>query len=151
MTKITLKFTVLAMTATLMYFIDLAPQSSPLPLGVQFISEAHAILGVRRRAARRGVAVGYAAGESNAHAQDSAAAASADAASTAPATAEPAPPTPAPVYGALPEGTIEPALPDGCTTVAADNVQYYHCGENYFRAVFQGNSLVYVTTSPPAS
>lgn len=147
MNKFAIKLAVLCATAFLMYFLDLAPQSSQSTVMVQFVAEAHAVLGVRRRAARRGVAVGYAAGESNAHAEDAAAASSAQA---APAPAAAAPAT-APVYGTLPEGTIEPALPDGCTTQSADNVQYYHCGENYFRAVFQGNSLVYVTAAPPKS
>jgi len=154
MMKFAIKFTVLTSTAILMYFLDLAPQSSHGPSGIYFVAEAHAVLGVRRRAARRGVAVGYAAGESNAHAQDAAAASASTAATTQPAdttAAAPAATTPAPVYGALPEGTIEPALPDGCTTITADNVQYYHCGENYFRAVFQGNNLVYVTATPPTS
>ncbi len=147
MMKFAIKFAVLTTTAFLMYFLDLAPQSPQQLPGVQFVAEAHAVLGVRRRATRRGVAVGYAAGASSAQAAD-AAAASASAASTSQA---PAATGPAPVYGALPMGTIEPALPDGCTTMTADNVEYYHCGENYFRAVFQGNNLVYVTASPPSS
>lgn len=157
MMKFTIKFTVLASTAFLMYFLDLAPQTPQRPAGIYFVAEAHAVLGVRRRAARRGVAVGYAAGESNAHAEDAAAASASAASSTQAAAATtttaaaPAAKSPAPVYGALPEGTIEPALPDGCTTTTADNVQYYHCGENYFRAVFQGNDLVYVTATPPTS
>ena len=157
MKKFAIKLTVLGTTALLMYFLDVAPRSDHRLSGLQLVPEAHAIAGVRRRSARRGVAVGYAAGESTAHAEESAAAASAATATTAAATtaatteAAPATKAPAPVYGALPEGTIEPALPDGCTTMSAENVQYYHCGENYFRAVFQGNELVYVTVNPPAS
>ena len=27
-------------------------------------------------------------------------------------------------------------------------VDYYKCGVNYYRAAFQGNNLVYVTTKP---
>ncbi len=146
MMKIAIKFAVLTTTASLMYFLDLAPQTSGLPAGVQFMSEAHAVAGVRRRSARRGVAVGYAAGESSAAAASAASASTTQAAAATPA---PAATSPAPVYGALPVGAVEPALPDGCTTMTADNVEYYHCGENYFRAVFQGNSLVYTTVSPP--
>jgi hypothetical protein len=27
-------------------------------------------------------------------------------------------------------------------------VDYYYCGGNFYRAVFQGNNLVYVTAQP---
>jgi hypothetical protein len=27
-------------------------------------------------------------------------------------------------------------------------VEYYYCGGNFYRAVFQGNNLVYVTAQP---
>jgi hypothetical protein len=27
-------------------------------------------------------------------------------------------------------------------------VEYQHCGENYFRVVFQGSSLVYISGAP---
>ena len=46
-------------------------------------------------------------------------------------------------------GTVVSALPSGCTNKPVGGVQYYECGKNYYRAVFQGNSLVYVTTEPP--
>jgi hypothetical protein len=50
--------------------------------------------------------------------------------------------------GVLPLGTVVPTLPSGCTTSAISGVEYYHCGANYYRAVFQGNTLVYVTSQP---
>jgi cysteinyl-tRNA synthetase len=49
----------------------------------------------------------------------------------------------------LPIGTVVTSLPQGCTTSSVDNVEYYHCGPNYYRTAFQGNTLVYVTTDAP--
>ena len=134
-----LKLTVMVITAILMYFTDISPKPGNVTVGLQFVSEAQAVLGVRRRAARRGAVVGYEAGK--AATND----ANADAAQAAPA---PAPAAPAPVYGTLPQGTIVSVLPSGCAPLASGGVEYQHCGDNYFRAVFQGNNLVYVTTTP---
>ena len=50
--------------------------------------------------------------------------------------------------GLLPLGTVVPTLPAGCVPTAIGGVEYYHCGANYYRAVFQGNTLVYVTAQP---
>ena len=50
--------------------------------------------------------------------------------------------------GLLPLGTVAAALPAGCVSTAVNGVEYYHCGVNYYRAVFQGNTLVYVTAQP---
>jgi hypothetical protein len=61
-----------------------------------------------------------------------------------------APPAPVPAPGEpLPVGTVVPKLPDGCTATPVDNVQYYSCGGNWYRAAYQENNLVYVTTDPP--
>jgi hypothetical protein len=49
----------------------------------------------------------------------------------------------------LAEGTVVQKLPDGCTSQASGGVEYYNCGGNYYRAAFQDNNLVYVTTAPP--
>lgn len=51
--------------------------------------------------------------------------------------------------GALPVGTIVPSLPDGCPPITVEDVQYYSCGGNWYRAAYQENNLVYVTTDPP--
>ena len=60
------------------------------------------------------------------------------------------PATPAPAAGqAVPEGTVVQKLPDGCSTQAAGGVEYYNCGGTYYRAAFQENNLVYVSTAPP--
>ncbi len=63
-------------------------------------------------------------------------------------TQPPPPPPPAP-ESQLPVGTVVAKLPGGCVSTPVDNVQYYQCGANYYRAVYQENNLVYVTTDPP--
>jgi len=143
MMKTILKFVVVVITATLMYFTDISPQPGSISVGLQFVSEAQAIAGVRRRAARRGAAVGYSAGEAAANDANAAAAQPAPAAAPAPAPA-----AAAPVYGALPQGTVISVLPSGCAAMTSGGVEYQHCGDNYFRAVFQGNNLVYVAGPP---
>ena len=119
-------------------------------LPVPLVSDAHAILGVRRRTA---VVVGtevHAADEAQiAQAQQQTAAAQqqAAAAQQQAAAARPAPP-PAAVGNPLPLGTVVAALPAGCTSTPVGGVEYYYCGGNFYRAVFQGNTLVYVTAEP---
>lgn len=49
----------------------------------------------------------------------------------------------------LPYGTIVTALPEKCDPVVVDDVQYYHCGNDYYRTAYQENNLVYVTIEPP--
>jgi hypothetical protein len=58
------------------------------------------------------------------------------------------PPPPAATGKPLPLGTEVQALPSGCTSTPVGGVEYYYCGGNFFRAVFQGNNLVYVTSQP---
>lgn len=48
----------------------------------------------------------------------------------------------------LPMGTVVSALPGGCTPTPVGGVEYYYCHGNFYRAMFQGNSLVYVTAQP---
>lgn len=45
-------------------------------------------------------------------------------------------------------GTIVAALPAGCVGEAKGGVEYYRCGNVYYRAAFQGNNLVYVVQQP---
>ncbi len=59
------------------------------------------------------------------------------------------PATPADAGGPLPVGTVVQKLPEGCTSQASGGVEYHNCGGNYYRAAFQENNLVYVTTAPP--
>jgi len=135
--KTIVKIAVLAIPLVLMLIADI-PR-----LPVQLVPEADAILGVRRRAFRRGVVVGETAA-----ATEAAAASQQKAAAPPPAPAAPAAAPPAATGKPLPVGTVVSALPAGCTTTPVGGVEYYYCSGNFYRAVFQGNSLVYVTAKP---
>ena len=50
--------------------------------------------------------------------------------------------------GLLPLGTVVRTRPKNCVTTPVGGVEYYKCGVNYYRAVFEGNNLVYVTAKP---
>ncbi len=144
--KTTLKITIATIALVLMLIADV-----PV-LFEQLVPEAHAIFGVRRRAARRGVIVGYSMGEAAATsaAANQAAASQHQAAAPQQQAAAPAssPPPPAATGKPLPLGTVVSALPAGCTSTPVGGVEYYYCGGNFYRAVFQGNQLVYVTAQP---
>lgn len=112
----------------------------------QLVPDAHAILGVRRRAVRRGVVIG--ASMSAASATEAAAQQQTAAAQQQSATAASVPPPPATAGKPLPLGTVVSTLPVGCTAAPSGGEEYYHCGDNYYRAAFQGNNLVYVTAKP---
>lgn len=141
--KTILKFGIMAFAATLMFIVDMPLPPPPSSLDIQMMSDSHAVAGRARRTRRRGVAVGYAAGKSSAEQQQT----TTEPQQTATAQQQSAT-APPPEYGPLPLGTVVPQLPAGCTALEAGDVQYYHCGENYFRAAFQGNNLVYVTAKP---
>ena len=138
--KTILKISVITISLVLMLIADI-----PF-LSVQLVPEAEAIFGVRRRAWRRGVIVGStvgAASEAAAMSHQQAAPAQQQAAPAAPAA-----PPPAAAGKPLPLGTVVSALPRGCTSTPVGGVEYYYCGGNFYRAVFQGNNLVYVTAQP---
>jgi len=137
--KTILKAMVLSASTGFLFMLDGSPEA-PSQVGLMLVPEAHAVLGVRRRAVRRGVVIG-----SSAAAADSAAAHSQPAA--APAAAPP-PAAPAASGKPLPLGTVVSSLPGDCTSTPVDDVEYYYCGGNFYRAVFQGNTLVYVTAKP---
>jgi hypothetical protein len=65
-----------------------------------------------------------------------------------PPAAAPAPPPPAPAGQPLPLGTVVSVLPPGCVSTPVGGVEYYYGGGSFYRAVFQGNNLVYVTAKP---
>lgn len=129
-------------------------------LGVQMVPEAQAILGVWRRHARRWAVAGTAIAASTAVAASETAAAEKQAAAQhpAPAAAPAAQPQAPPKASAapppeaagkpLPLGTVVSALPGGCKSTPVGKVEYYYCGGNFYRAVLQGNNLVYVTATP---
>jgi hypothetical protein len=160
--KMALRISVLGLAVLVMLVLDVAPPG--------LVTDAEAVFGVRRRTARRtAVVVGSAEAASTAAAQQQAAAAQqqaaasqqqaaqaqadADAANAQAAAAQQqlaaqqqAPPPPPP--GALPIGSIVNALPEGCPSTTINNVEYFACGGNYYRAAFQGSQLVYVTAQP---
>jgi hypothetical protein len=129
-------------------------------LPVQAVPEAQAIFGVWRRHARRWAVVGTAAvattaaattaaaATETAAAQQQAAAAQQQSAAAQQQAAAAAAPPPAAAGQPLPVGTVVSALPAGCTSTPVGGVEYYYCGGNFYRAVFQGNKLVYVTAQP---
>jgi hypothetical protein len=119
--------------------IDVVPRGL---LPGELVSHAHAILGVRRRSFAMGMIVGEGAGA----ARQQPAAAPPQAAPAAPPPPPAAPPAAA--GKPLPLGTVVEALPRGCTSTPVGGVEYYYCGGNFYRAVFQGNQLVYVTATP---
>ncbi len=144
--KTIFKTAVLSVCTGLLFMLDVTPEFPP---HVEFVSEAHAILGVRRRAFRRGAIIGGSVAATDAAAV-SAAAQSQPAAAPAPAPAPAAAPTPAPAASdkPLPLGTVVSSLPAGCTSTPVGGVEYYYCGGNFYKAAFQGNNLVYVTAKP---
>lgn len=164
-----IKSAILGIALILMFLVDV-PSRSPSQVStayVQLIPEAQAIFGVWRRAARRTVIIGsavvattataaavsaqhQAAAANSAAASASAASASAAAASAsaAAASAAKAGHPEAAAGKPLPLGTVVATLPAGCTSTPVGNVNYFYCGGNFYRAVFQGNNLVYVTAQP---
>ena len=135
--KTILKIAVIAICLILMLIADL-----PL-LPVQLVPEAEAVLGVRRRTA----VVAYSAGAAKGSAAAASSQPAAPAQQPAPAAAPP-PPPPAAAGKPLPLGTVVSTLPAGCTPTPVGGVEYYYGGGTFYRAVFQGNKLVYVTAKP---
>jgi hypothetical protein len=147
--KIVFKTMVFALFLMFLLSIDFTAQTSQK---VTLVKEAQAIIGmpftpvsaagVARRTTRRVVATEAAV------ATTTAATATAAAAASAP---EPAalPPAAAPAVSAVPIGTVVQALPAGCSSVAVGGVNYSDCGGVFYKAAFQGNSLVYVSVEKP--
>jgi hypothetical protein len=149
-----------ALVLIMMFILDI-----PM-LSEQLVPEAQAILGVRRRAFVVGASVGAASAATAASAsvaassqaaaasQQQAAAAQQQAAiekekaSVAQQQAALAHQQAAASGKLLPLGTVVSALPPGCVSTPSGGVEYYYCGGNFYRAMFQGNTLVYVTAKP---
>jgi hypothetical protein len=154
---------VLAASLLFMSIADL-PNSS---LRVGFVKNAEAIIGMPRTplsyagVARRSmyreaavastVAVTSAAAANAASANMAAANAAAAQAAAANAAAAQAAAAAAAAHAAsatLPIGTMVPSLPPGCTSTVISGVNYFQCGGVYYRAGFQGNSVVYIESAP---
>jgi hypothetical protein len=76
------------------------------------------------------------------------AAANASAAQAAAANAEAAAAAAQRAAAALPIGTTVPYLPPNCTSSVINGVNYFNCAGVYYRAGFQGNSVVYIVSVP---
>jgi type IV secretory pathway TrbL component len=164
MTK-TLKLLALGATLPFLLLADLSPEA---PLGVGFVREAAAVVGVpispvsvagvARRTTRRVVAVESTAAATTAAASSQQQAATAQQqqavaqqqaataqqqAAVAQQQAQAAHPAGAPAIG-----TVVSALPAGCVATPKGGVEYYNCAGVYYRAAFQGNNLVYVVQQP---
>ena len=141
--KTILKIAIVATGLVLMLIAEV-----PL-LHVQLVPEAHAIFGTRRRAFRWGVAAGESASrqQQQPQQQEQQQQQQRQQQQAAPPPAS-SPPPPAATGKPLPLGTVVQALPPGCTSTPVGGVEYYYCGGNFYRAVFQGNQLVYVTAKP---
>jgi hypothetical protein len=139
---------------------DLAPDGTP---GLRMLRPAEAIIGlpftplsfagVARRSAYRSVVYSSAAvAAANASAASAAAAASASAAqasaAAAAAQAAAALPPPPPPAGPVPLGTVRAMLPPGCVPAPINGIEYQDCAGTFYRAAFQGSTLVYVATKP---
>ena len=165
----------LAIGLPLLYLADVSPQA---PWGLTLVRDAHAIIGrplsplsvagVAWRTTYRAVAYGGAAtaAATSATAQEQAATAQQQSATAqqqsataqqqaaaaqqqAAAGQKPPAQTAAPAAAGTPAvGSIVKTLPAGCTQEAKGGVEYQRCGNVYYRAAFQGNSLVYVVQQP---
>jgi len=105
----------------------------------------HAQYGIRRRTARRTAVVVGSSAKAAGSAQAAQAQQQTAAANQRAAAAEQ---DAAIARGQLPLGTVASTLPAGCSVIVVTGVEYHKCGVNYYRAVFQGNNLVYVTAQP---
>ena len=143
--KTILKISVVATALSLLLIADVDF------LMMQLVPDADAVYGTRRRTRRRTAVVVSAASKESAEStsQQSTAPQQPAEAQPQPAAATPAPaPPPAGTGKALPMGTVVTSLPGGCTAKEVGGTEYYACGANYYRAAFQGDKLVYVTTKP---
>ena len=151
-----LKPIALGLSLPLLMLADLSPNA---PTGLTFTREAAAIIGrpftpmsyagVARRTTRRVVAVEATATTSAVAAQEAATAQQQQAvAQQQAATAQQQAAVAARQAGAA-VGTVVPVLPSGCSPMQKGGVEYYRCGDAYYRSAFQGNNLVYVVVQQP--
>jgi hypothetical protein len=156
-----LKPLLLVVGLPLLYLADVSPQA---PLGLTLGRDAHAIVGapltpisvagVARRTTYRAVVATSTttAAATSATAQQQAATAqqqSATAQQQAAAAQKPPAQAATPAAAGTPAvGSIVNTLPAGCKQEAKGGVEYQRCGNVYYRAAFQGNSLVYVVQQP---
>lgn len=154
----TLKHVVVVFAAALLFLVDFV---SGAPFGVTLVGEAAAIVGapltpvsvagVARRDTRRIVAVeateaSAAAASQQQHVAQQQAQVAQQQAAVAQQQAAVAQQQ-AMAAGPPPVGTVVPQLPPGCTQAPKGGVEYYQCGNVFYRSAFQGNNLVYVVST----
>ncbi len=154
-----LKPIVLGLSAAFLLLADITPGP---PFGVTISREAAAIVGVprspvsvagvARRTTRRTVVAVEASQASATSAQQQAtaqqqAATAQQQAATAQQQAAVAQQQ-AMAAGSPAIGTVVSSLPAGCTAAPKGGIEYYKCGNVYYRSAFQGNNLVYVVAQP---
>jgi len=156
----------------ILLFMSVAEFQPNSPLRLRFVKNAEAIIGmprtpvsvagVARRSMYREAAVVSTVAVTNAAVATSAAAnmayanaaaaqaaaANAAAAQAAAANAAAAAAAAQQAAAGLPIGTMVPSLPPGCTSTVIGGVNYFQCGGVYYRAGFQGNSVVYIVSVP---
>lgn len=158
----------IVLTASLLC-IPIANFQPDSPVSLGFVGNAEAIVGMpwtpvsyagvaRRSMYREAVVVSTvnaaaasAAAANMAYANAAAAqaaAANAAAAQVAAANAEAAAAAAQRAAAALPIGTTVPYLPPGCGSVVIGGVNYFNCSGIFYRAGFQGNSVVYIVSVP---
>jgi len=150
--------------------VSLTDLSSSRPLGIGFVRDAEAIIGmpwtplsfagVARRsmyraavynaaamnaAAANAAAANYAAANA---AQAQAAAANAAAAQAAAASAAAAAAAAQKAAAALPIGSTVPYLPPNCTSTVISGTNYFNCNGVYYKPGFEGNHIVYIVSQP---
>jgi hypothetical protein len=161
----------IAITVALV-FMSIADFLPDAPVRLGFVDNAEAIIGmprtplsfagVARRSVYRGAAVATTVAVTSAAATNAAmanaayenaaaaqvAAANTAAAQAAAANAAAAAAAAHAASSALPIGTMVPSLPPGCQSMVIGGINYFHCGSVYYRAGFQGNSVVYIVSTP---
>lgn len=159
----------IALTASLLCLpiVNFQPDSL---LRLSFVRDAQAIIGmpwtplsfagVARRsmyreaawhAATMNAAAANAAAANMAYANAAAAqaaAANAAAAQAAAANAAAAAAAAQQAAAGLPIGSTVPYLPPNCSSTLINGLNYFNCGGVFYRAGFQGNSVVYIVSAP---
>lgn len=155
--KTILKISAITITLILLLIADIPMMlidKMPI-LSVELTSEAHAVLGVRRRTRRRtAVVVGSTTAAATASAeasqqQTAAAEQEAAAAQQQAAAAQQQAAAANMTASAVAVGTVVQTLPAGCKAVTVDNTQYQDCSGSFYKTAFQGNNLVYVVVESP--
>jgi hypothetical protein len=142
--RMIIKSAIVAITLLFMFMAD-------VPFLFEYlVPEAQAVLGVRRRTARRtAVIVGSEASQQQAAADQQAATAQQQSATAQQQSATAQQQAAAQPAQTVPIGTVVPQLPAGCAAVVVSGVSYSDCGGAFYKTAFQGNNLIYVVVAKP--